>query len=98
MTGDEIIRRSAALRGKGKYREAIELIEASISNIEEYIRLNVQFEALRVAVEAGDAEMAHGYAATIAAAEPVRPSSADVALIDGELMWAAEKWSIPPTC
>lgn len=87
MKGNEIIQESAALRGQGKYQEAIDLIEANLPDIEGDIRLNAQLEALRAAVEAGDAEMAHEYATTIAAGEPGRPSVLTIVLGDGTLMW-----------
>lgn len=70
MKGNEIIQESVALRGQGKYREAIDLIAANLPDIEGDIRLNAQFEAFRAAVEAGDAETAHEYATAIAAEEP----------------------------
>lgn len=87
MTGNEIIQESAALRGQGKYQEAIDLIEANLPGIEGDIRLSAQLEALRAAVEAGDAETAHEYATTIAAGEPIRPSVLTVVLDNGALMW-----------
>ncbi|MCP2090093.1 UNVERIFIED_ORG: hypothetical protein J2Y81_006180 [Paraburkholderia sediminicola] len=87
MTENELIQESAALRGQGKYREAIDLIEVNLPNIEGDIRLNAQFEAFRAAVEAGDAETAHEYATTIAAEEPARPSIRTVVLTNGVLRW-----------
>lgn len=80
MKGNEIIQESVALRGQGKYREAIDLIEANLPGIEEEIRLNAQLEAFRAAVEAGDVGMAHEYATTIAAGESGRPSVLTVVL------------------
>jgi hypothetical protein len=87
MTENELIQESAALRGQGKYQEAIDLIEANLPNIEGDIRLNAQLEAFRAAVEAGNAETAHEYATTIAAEESERPSILTVALTNGVLMW-----------
>ncbi|MFM0235981.1 hypothetical protein [Paraburkholderia sediminicola] len=87
MTGNEIIQESAALRGQGKYQEAINLIEANLPNIEGDVRLNAQLEAFRAAVEAGNAETAHEYATTIAAEESRRSSILTVALTNGVLMW-----------
>src|SRR5438067_9219916 len=87
MTENEIIQESAALRGQGKYQEAIDLIEANLPNIEGDVRLNAQLEAFRAAVEAGNAQTAHEYATTIAAEESGRPSILTVALTNGVLVW-----------
>lgn len=89
MTGNEVVQESVALRGQGKYQEAIDLIEANLPNIDGYVRLNARFEAFRAAVEAGDVETAHEYATTIAAEEPEQPIILTIALTDGAL---------PPTC
>ncbi|RDK00814.1 hypothetical protein [Paraburkholderia lacunae] len=83
MKGNEIIQESAALRGQGKYQEAIDLIEANLPDIDGDIRLNAQFEAFRAAVEAGNAETAREYATTIAAEELAPPSILTVSLING---------------
>ncbi|VVD32665.1 porin family protein [Paraburkholderia dioscoreae] len=91
MTGNEIIQKSAALRGQGKYQEAIDLIETNLPDIEMHIQLDARFEAFRAAVEGGNAKMAHEYAATIAADEPGQPCTLSVTLINDELTWSAEK-------
>ena len=86
MKGSEIIQASAALRGQGKYQEAIDLIEANLPDFDGDIRLNAQFEAFRAAVGAGDAEAAREYATKIAAEEPDRPSILTVFLTGGKLL------------
>ncbi|MFL9911365.1 hypothetical protein [Paraburkholderia sp. RL17-337-BIB-A] len=87
MTANELIQEASALRGQGKYREAIDLIEVNLPNIEGDVRLNAQLEVFRAAVEAGDVKTAHEYATAIAAEEPGRPSIQTVALTNGALMW-----------
>ncbi|ABE36937.1 hypothetical protein DR64_8730 [Paraburkholderia xenovorans LB400] len=87
MTAKEFIQESAALRGQGKYQEAIDVIKANLPKTEGNIRLDARIEAIRAAVEAGDAMTAYEYATAIAAEESGRPRMLTVALTDGALRW-----------
>ncbi|MGF6903757.1 hypothetical protein [Paraburkholderia sp. GAS348] len=86
MKGNEIIQESAALRGQGKFQEAMDLIEANLPDIDADIRLNAQLEAFRAAVEAGNVEAAREYATTIAAEEPAPLTILTVSLTNGAFM------------
>ncbi|MFP3608663.1 hypothetical protein SB778_00950 [Paraburkholderia sp. SIMBA_050] len=86
MTGDEIIQESAALRSRGKFQEALDLIEANLPHIDGVNRLSAQIEAFRAAVAVGNAEAARDYATAIAAEELTLPNVLTVSLIDGALM------------
>lgn len=74
MMGDEIIRKSAALRGLRNFDEAINLIEANINSINPDLRLNAYLEAFKAAIEKGNELQAKKYAKLIANEDPDVPS------------------------
>lgn len=74
MSGENIIRQSAALRGQGKFDEAIVLIESNIDAIDDDIKLNAWLEAFYAAKEKGDQAQAKKYASLVAAEDPDVPS------------------------
>lgn len=77
MSGENIIRQSAALRGQGKFDEAIQLIESNIGAIGDHIKVSAWLEAFRAAKEKGDQTQAKKYASLIAAEDPDVPSIQD---------------------
>lgn len=74
MSGENIIKQSAALRGQGKFDEAIEIIEENIAVIDDDIMINALLEAFRAAEEKGDLELTRKYALLIAQVDPDVPS------------------------
>jgi tetratricopeptide (TPR) repeat protein len=74
MSGENIVRQSAALRGESKYDEAIELIESNIEEIDDDIELIAWLEAFKAADEKGDKEQAKKYANIVAKEDPNVPS------------------------
>lgn len=77
MLGKNIILQSAGLRGKGKFDEAIELIESNIGVIDGDIKLNAYLEAFYAAKEKGDQVKAKKFASLVAAEDPNVPSIQD---------------------
>lgn len=65
---EDAIRVSAALRGQGKYVEAIDLIQRALAAAppEDFARLNANREGLRAAEEAGLTAVAKRFADAIA--------------------------------
>lgn len=74
MSGKNIIYQSAALRGQGKFDEAIALIESNIDAIDDDIKLNAWLEAFSAAKDKGDLAQAKKYASLVAAEDPMVPS------------------------
>ena len=75
MTGENVIMKSAELRGgKGQFDESIELITSNIDAIDGDIKINAWLEAFRAAVEKGDQDQAKKFAALVAAEDPDVPS------------------------
>lgn len=74
MSGEDTIRQSAALRGQGKFDEAITLIESNIEEIDDDIKLNAWLEAFNAAKEKGDQAQAKKYASLVALEDPGVPS------------------------
>ncbi|PUE20472.1 hypothetical protein B9Z38_09115 [Limnohabitans sp. MMS-10A-160] len=74
MSGENIIQQSAALRGQGKFDEAIAQIESTIDAIDDEIKLNAWLEAFYAAKEKGDQAQARKYASLVAAEDPDVPS------------------------
>jgi SLT domain-containing protein len=74
ISGENIIKQSAALRGEGKFDEAINLIESNIGGIDGDIKLNAWLEAFYAAKEKGDQTQAKRYASLAAAEDPNVPS------------------------
>ena len=74
MSGENIIQQSAALRGQGKFDEAINLIETNINSIDPDIQLNAYLEAFKAAKEKGDASQTKKYALLVAKEDPNVPS------------------------
>lgn len=66
MQGEDIIRKSAKLRGLRKFDEAIELINDNFSCIDPSIRINAKLEQFYAAEEKGDKVLAKKFAQEIA--------------------------------
>ncbi|AXS84271.1 hypothetical protein [Marinobacter sp. Arc7-DN-1] len=77
MPTENVIQKSAALRGKGKFDDAIELIERSIHNIDPDTKVIAWLEAFRAAKEKGDQALTRKYAELVASEEPDMPSVQD---------------------
>lgn len=77
MSGENIIKQSASLRGQGKFDEAIELIETNIDSIDDDIKLNAYLEAFYAAEEKGDSTQTKKYASLVANEDPDVPSIQD---------------------
>jgi len=74
VSGENIIKQSAALRGEGKFDEAINLIESNIGKIDDDIKLNAWLEAFYTAKEKGDQTQIKKYASLVATEDPNVPS------------------------
>ena len=74
LSGENIIRQSAALRGQGKCDDAITLIESNIDSIDADIKLNAWLEAFYAAKEKGDSAQAKKFALLVANEDPDVPS------------------------
>lgn len=74
LLGEEIIKKSAAFRGQGKFDSAIRLIEENITSIDPDIQLNAWLEAFYAAKEKGDKVLAKTYAQKVAKEDPNVPS------------------------
>lgn len=77
MSGENFIKQSAALRGQGKFDEAIQVIESNIGLIDDDIKLNAWLEAFYAAKEKGDPAQAKKYASLVAAEDAGVPSIQD---------------------
>ncbi len=74
MQGEEIIQKSASLRGQKEFDEAMKLIEENIDLIDPSIRLNAWLEAFKAAEECGNSSLAKKYAQVAAQENPDLPS------------------------
>jgi len=74
LSGENIIRESAVLRGQGKFEDAITLIESNIDSIDADIKLNAWLEAFKAAKEKGDAAQTKKFALLVASEDPEIPS------------------------
>ncbi|MEG3906272.1 MULTISPECIES: hypothetical protein [unclassified Microcoleus] len=74
MSGSDVIKISAALRGEGKFREAIDTVKAQLGTISEDARLNANLEIFYAAKEAGFTDEACEYAKKVLADDPDVPS------------------------
>lgn len=72
--GEDIIRQSAALRGQGKFDEAIEIVRQNMDQISQIIRFNALNEIFQAAREKGDATLAKDMAREMAKEYPDFPS------------------------
>lgn len=79
LPGEDIINKSAALRGKGQFDEAIQLIEESLGNgdIDPDITCMAYIEIFYAAKESGNNEKAAAAAKEIAKEDPDLPSIQD---------------------
>lgn len=71
---NNIIERSAALRGQFKFDEAIKLIEDNIDSIDSDIRVIAWLEAFKAAIEKSDIVLIKKYAQAVAKEDPNVPS------------------------
>ena len=74
LEGNEIIIRSAALRGQYKFAEAIKLIEENIDSINLDLHINAWLEAFKAAQEIGDEKLIKHYAKKVEREDPNTPS------------------------
>ena len=74
MQGEEIIQKSASLRGQKEFDEAMKLIEENIDLIDPSIRMNAWLEAFEAAEESGSSSLAKKYAQVLAQENPDLPS------------------------
>jgi hypothetical protein len=74
LSGEKIIKQSAALRGQKKYDEAIRLIESNIGVVHDDIKQNAWLEAFYAAKEKGDQILAKKYALLVATENSAVPS------------------------
>ena len=77
VSGEEIIKRSAVLRGERKFDEAIKLIEDNIHAIDSNIHINAWLEAFKAAKEKGDSKLSRKFAKAVAQEDPEVPSIQD---------------------
>jgi hypothetical protein len=73
VQGSDIIRKSAELRGQGRFQEAIDLVKSNIGSIDPTIRLNGWLECFQAAEEMGDTEQAKIFARECAKEDPEIP-------------------------
>ena len=74
VQGEEIIQKSASLRGQKEFDEAIKLIEENIDLIDPSIRINAWIEAFKAAEESGNPSLAKKYAQVVGQENPDLPS------------------------
>lgn len=72
--GSEIIRQSAALRGKHEFQKAIDFVTGNIDKLDPTIRLNGWLECFHAAEEMGDFAQARSFAQECAKEDPNLPS------------------------
>ena len=70
----EVVYQAAALRGRGDFQDAIDLVEKNRANLDEYSRIPALIQAFQAAVEGGLVSDARRLAAEIAQEEPNLPS------------------------
>jgi tetratricopeptide (TPR) repeat protein len=75
MNSAEVILRSAALRGKGQFRQAIDLVKEALHTCEPEELLNAYREMLSAAMEAGLEDEASEYATALRRIDPELPSA-----------------------
>lgn len=75
MTSKEAVLKSAELRGKHKFREAIDTIKSNLSVFDPDIILNAYLEMFLAAKEAGFTEEACEYAKKVLQEDPDVPSA-----------------------
>lgn len=71
----EVILRSAALRGRGKFKDALALIESNLPNLAPACLLNAGLEALYAAREGGMREAAVKWARELSKIDPEIPGA-----------------------
>lgn len=69
-----MIHETAALRGQGRFREAIELVEKSLPMLDPDLHFNAYHEAFLAANELGDKDLTRHYARQVQKFEPGLPS------------------------
>lgn len=74
IQGEDVIRLAAELRGRRKFKEAIDHVLENFGRLDETIQLIGWRECFLAAEEAGDEESARRFAAEIAKEEPNLPS------------------------
>ena len=77
MTLDEtrsLLTRAASLRGQGRQREAIDLIERNLPQLNDDLRLNALLEVVYAALEFGDRAKAVSAARLLAEIDPDIPT------------------------
>lgn len=77
MSSENIINESAALRGLGRFDDAIELIEENIESIDTDAKVVAYLEAFKAAKEKGDLSLTKKYALLVASEDPNVPSIQD---------------------
>ena len=75
MNSADVIRESAAYRGAGRFREAIDLVKESLPNFDPDIRFNAYHEMFLAAKEAGYRTEGEEYARKLLEFEPELPSA-----------------------
>lgn len=75
-TTKAVVATSAALRGEGRFNEAIALVERHLAdgNFDQEVLTNIYLEVFRAAQESGNQELTSKYARLINAREPGLPS------------------------
>ena len=73
VQGEEMIKKSASLRGQGEFDEAVNLIEENMDLIDPSIRLHAWVEAFKAADESGNFSLAKKYAQVVAQENPDLP-------------------------
>ncbi|TRC84426.1 hypothetical protein FJV80_17395 [Mesorhizobium sp. WSM4310] len=74
LAGSDVVRQSAALRGKGEFQKAIDLVKGNIGSFDETIRLSGWLECFYAAKEMGDTVQARSFAQECAKEDPDIPS------------------------
>lgn len=74
MTGEQLIRKAAAMRGNRHYQDAINEIESNRAAFDDITMLPALIQAFYAAKELGDDDQARKYAREISILEPELPS------------------------
>jgi hypothetical protein len=77
IQGDEFVLESAVLRARGKYDEAILMIENNITSVDPDVEIVAWLMAFYAAADKGDRALAARYARKVANLDPNVPSIRD---------------------